>query len=263
MGWEGRDTLTGRWRWRSCGTWLSGTSHSRCRSGKGRTRGAGHGGRCLAGPAPLPGWPGGPACPGRGGHSPGQSCEGRRDEAGTGRVAWGPQPTGAGARPGGCHQVCQALRATVPLSPAHPGSVAPAVTPATAQSGPTGSFTPVLRIGTTQCTRTPSAPCQHSGVWDWGHRPAKAGCPMSPRWDRTPCPKAPGSRDPRNGWPLPAPSPPCPQHHDPQLSQVLESPKTSINPGSGHCVPRRGTASLPRHRARGRRRTENAGKTKP
>lgn len=175
----------------------------------------------------------------------------------------GTSANGCGGTAWGMPPFCQALRATILLSPARPSSVAPAVTLATAQSGPTGSFTPVLRTGTTQCTRTPSAPCQHSGVWDWGHRPAKAGCPMSPRWDRTPCPEAPSSRDPGNGWPLPAPSPPCPQHHGPRLSQVLKSPKTSINPGSGHCVPRRGTASLPWHRARGRRRTETAGKTKP
>lgn len=153
-GWGVRvgEGLTGRWRWKSCGTWLLGTGRSRCRSGRGRTRGAGHGRRCLAGPAPHPGWPGGPARRGPGGHSPGRSCEGRGDKAGTGWVAQGPPPMDTGAQPGVCHHVCQALHATVTLSPAHPGSVASVVTPVTTQPGPASSIAPVLRTGTTRRT---------------------------------------------------------------------------------------------------------------
>lgn len=83
VGWG---TLTGRWRWRSCGTWLLGTGRSRCRSGRGRTRGAGRARRFPAGPAPRPGWPGGPARPARGGHSPGQSCQ--REGTRWARGAW-------------------------------------------------------------------------------------------------------------------------------------------------------------------------------
>lgn len=96
------------------------------------------------------------------------------------------------------------LGTTVPLSPARPSSVALAVTPAAV-------FTPALRTGTTQGTQMPSAPCQCTGRWDWGHRLL-----------------------------LPVPSPPCPQHHHHQLPQALESPKVSTNPSSGRCVPREG-----------------------
>lgn len=202
-------TLTGRWRWRSCGTWLLGTGRSRCQSGRGRTRGAGRGRRCLAGPAPRPGWPGGPSRPGPGGHSPGQSCEGRGDKPGTGWVVWGPQPTGVGTQAGGCHQVCWALRATIPLSPARPGSVALAVTPAAAQPGPV--FTPALRTGTTQGTQVPSAPCQCTGGWNWGHRLLLPVHPL-----------------------------PVPSTIVPSCLESPRKPKASIDPSSGRCVPREG-----------------------
>lgn len=240
-------TLTGHWQWRSCGTWLLGTGRSHCQSGRGRTRGAGHGGRCLAVPAPRPGWPGGPVCLGLGGHSPGQSCEGRGDKAGTGRVAPRPQPMGSGAQPKGCRQVCQALCATI--SPACPGSLAPVVTPATTQPGPTDSFTPMLRMGTTQCTWIPSALCQHSGGQDWGHQLAKAGCPMSPRWDRTPRPEVPGSRDARKCWLLHALSP-SPIPMVPSCPKSSKAPKCPLALARGTMSHGGGAVSQP-HGARG------------
>lgn len=83
--------LTGRWRWRSSGTWPWETGHSRCRSGRGRTPAAGCEGRSHAGPARSRGWLGGPAgsSPTKG-HFQCQSC--REREGGKTQKREGSEP---------------------------------------------------------------------------------------------------------------------------------------------------------------------------
>lgn len=80
----------------------------------------------------------------------------------------------------------------------------------------------------------PLSPCWHSGVWDLGHQLAEPGCPVSPRRDRTLCPEAPGSRDPRKGWLLPVPPPTCHQHHGPKSSKAPKPPSAPSRGAVSH-----------------------------
>ena len=171
--------------------------------------------------------PGGPFCRSKLREERGQGWHGA---GGTGTSGHGCGGTARGMLPGLLGSPCHR-----PVQPSTPRL-----------GGPASSFTPVLRTGTTQCMRTPSAPCQHSGVCDWGHRLAKAGCAISPRWDRTPCPEAPGSRGARKGQLLPVPSPPLPVPSTmvpdcPNSSKAPKPPSTlargAVSHGAGDSVP--------------------------